>query len=892
MAKVYLSSNDSFILSSLAPVYGAEGYEKLIADTGSAGVVADQNVERIELPGASGSYSFQQTGNQLRIYQGSTLFATLTVQDDSDGTLLVFSNGAAAVKISNTGMTLGGSSVPASAASPVTPLTLDTGTLSTAKQGQSTGQKFTLTSTTDTLVLTQGNDTIDGASVANSISGDVIVDSSSTDNDIATLKLTQTPARPTISHVETVEVAFDGFNVVFDATTVDYSTIKVSTTTDSQTKASLTGLNTNQVNVEVGKGISNLVLDSLTNSAGSSTVKLAGGALTLSASTNHLATLGLNSAGSSANTVTLTHNPGALEISGNQNLTLAGALANFSADTLANGLSSGATLTLKNTSTLGTAANLSQVAARLYDLSADSGGQTVTLMAGTTDLTLNDSKAHAATFTANGSASTDVLNVSARQTYGAGAFKTVGYETVKITDSTNTAQTLTSADFGAANVSISNTQSYTFAGSLVAGNLDASGLSGSATLSVSDFSNGSATSSMLIGTANNDSITIDNNAGEAITVNVGEGNNTVSAKSAADTTRLEVNAGSGTDTLTGGAGADTLNGGSGNDTLDGKNGNDYLVGGNGNDSITLGGGNDTVLAGSGDDSVTGGADLTVADFVIGGDGSDTLVLSDDTATTDLNNVSGVETLTLSLTGDVAWTTVDELIASSTTLTTSQSGNFALVLNAAAETDGKLSVTANGNGAHVITGGAGADTLSTASTVAASLAGGGGADTLTFTSAATGANSVTGGAGADTIAFGGSVAGTAYITALTDSTTSAYDTISGYTGGSEKLDLATASLGLTFTVAPDVTAAAGVTNGITTGKFTFDKAAASSLSDAISKVGADVKTAGQAVVFTYSSNVYFFADVDGLSSTTNDILIKLSGVTIGNLSATAEVFTMA
>jgi hypothetical protein len=306
----------------------------------------------------------------------------------------------------------------------------------------------------------------------------------------------------------------------------------------------------------------------------------------------------------------------------------------------------------------------------------------------------------------------------------------------------------------------------------------------------------------------------------------------------------------------------------------------------------LGGGNDTVLAGSGDDSVTGGADLTVADFVIGGDGSDTLVLSDDTATTDLNNVSGVETLTLSLTGDVAWTTVDELIASSTTLTTSQSGNFALVFNAAAETDGKLSVTANGNGAHVITGGAGADTLSTASTVAASLAGGGGADTLTFTSAATGANSVTGGAGADTIAFGGSVAGTAYITALTDSITSAYDTISGYTGGSEKLDLATASLGLTFTVAPDVTAAAGVTNGIATGKFTFDKAAASSLSDAISKVGADVKTAGQAVVFTYSSNVYFFADVDGLSSTTNDILIKLSGVTIGNLSATAEVFTMA
>ncbi|AQR66341.1 hypothetical protein BXU06_15795 [Aquaspirillum sp. LM1] len=855
MAKVYLSSNDSFILSSLAPVYGAEGSEKLIADTGSAGVVADQNIERIELPGASSSYSFQQTGNQLRIYQGSTLFATLTIQDDSDGTLLVFSNGAVAVKISNAGMTLGGSSVPASAASPVTPLTLDTGTLSTAKQGQSAGQKFTLTSATDTLVLTQGNDTIDGASVANSISGDVIVDSSSTDNDIATLKLTQTPARPTISHVETIDVAFEGFNVVFDATTVDHSTIKVSTTTDSQTKASLTGLNTNQVNVDVSTGISNLVLDSLANGTGSSTVKLAGGALTLSASANHLATLGLNSAGSSANTVTLTHNPGALEISGNQNLTLAGALANFSGDTLTNGLSSGATLTLKNTSTLATAVNLSQVTVRLYDLSADSGGQTVTLMAGTTDLTLNDSKAHAATFTANGSASNDVLNVSAKQTYGAGAFKTVGYETVKITDSTNTAQTLTSADFGAANVSISNPQSYTFAGSLVAGNLDASGLSGSATLSVSDFSNGSATSSTLIGTNNNDVIVVDNNPGEFITVDAKEGANSISVKSASDTSNMLFKTGAGADTLTGGGG------------------NDNFISGAGADSITMGAGNDLVFAEAGDDNIIAGINLTATDTLQGGDGTDTLTVSDDTASTDLDNVSSFETLTLALTGNAAWVTRDRLIASGATLTVTQTNNFSLNLDASAETDGKLSVTANGSSAHTVIGGAGADTI-------------------TMAASATGANKITGGGGADTIALGGSNSGVVYLINPTDSTVSSYDTITGFHSGFDTINLSATNLNQTFTIAANVTAAAGVTNGIATGKFTFDKAAATSLADAISRVGQDVKTSGNAVVFTYSSNVYFFADMDNTTATSSDILIKLTGATMTDLIATGEAFAMA
>jgi predicted RecA/RadA family phage recombinase len=125
-----------------------------------------------------------------------------------------------------------------------------------------------------------------------------------------------------------------------------------------------------------------------------------------------------------------------------------------------------------------------------------------------------------------------------------------------------------------------------------------------------------------------------------------------------------------------------------------------------------------------------------------------------------------------------------------------------------------------------------------------------------------------------------------------------DVVTNFIKANDKIDLASmysgssGSTGITVAVPSNVSASAGVTNGIATGLFTFDKAAATSLSDAITKVGADVATAGKAVVFAYGSDAYVFVDQDGATTTANDVVIKLVGVTAVSMAAATEVLTIS
>ncbi len=82
---------------------------------------------------------------------------------------------------------------------------------------------------------------------------------------------------------------------------------------------------------------------------------------------------------------------------------------------------------------------------------------------------------------------------------------------------------------------------------------------------------------------------------------------------------VDLNGGSGNNTLTGGAGDDHLFGGSGNDVLNGLAGDDRLDGGSGNDTLIGGAGNDAITGGSGNDVITGGAGN---DVMTGGSGND------------------------------------------------------------------------------------------------------------------------------------------------------------------------------------------------------------------------------------------------------------------------------
>ena len=98
-------------------------------------------------------------------------------------------------------------------------------------------------------------------------------------------------------------------------------------------------------------------------------------------------------------------------------------------------------------------------------------------------------------------------------------------------------------------------------------------------------------------------------AGDVLTINAGNGNDTINAST--------VPAGVIGLTIDGGAGNDTITGSQGNDMLLGGDGNDTVVGGRGNDMALLGNGNDTFIWNPGDGS----------DIVEGQAGTDTLVFN-------------------------------------------------------------------------------------------------------------------------------------------------------------------------------------------------------------------------------------------------------------------------
>lgn len=154
MAKVYLDSGDNFALSSPATVYGSTGTEKVTINAGVTGVVVDANVERIDLAGNSSTYTFQQSGASLKVLSGGVVVATIPLQEDANGTQVVFANGSVEAKVgATTGMTLGGAAVTATAAA-VTPTTVDAGT--TSGSGTATGgtpAAFTLTA--DAVTVTE-----------------------------------------------------------------------------------------------------------------------------------------------------------------------------------------------------------------------------------------------------------------------------------------------------------------------------------------------------------------------------------------------------------------------------------------------------------------------------------------------------------------------------------------------------------------------------------------------------------------------------------------------------------------------------------------------------------------------------------------------------------------
>lgn len=129
-AMVFLDSGDQFVSGSVASVYGSSGVEKVRIQDGVTGFKVDQNVEHVILAGNTGDYLYQQGGNQLKVYTGSTLACTIPLQGDADGTQIVFANGSVSTKLAAGVMSFGGTTVSGSTPGSLIPAIIDTSTTS------------------------------------------------------------------------------------------------------------------------------------------------------------------------------------------------------------------------------------------------------------------------------------------------------------------------------------------------------------------------------------------------------------------------------------------------------------------------------------------------------------------------------------------------------------------------------------------------------------------------------------------------------------------------------------------------------------------------------------------------------------------------------------------
>jgi len=302
--------------------------------------------------------------------------------------------------------------------------------------------------------------------------------------------------------------------------------------------------------------------------------------------------------------------------------------------TVATGYTKPTTATITNFETLkisnALAANLTlanvQSGLSTIDLAAGSGTFTVTGEAGALAMKIGAANTGDLTVSDTGTATTDSLTVtnsgSGISMFGAaaGALAVTGYETVTVNGSgTGTATiqnpttiTVTADSGGTSTLNLTGSNAFVSTGAITANVIDASGLTGTAYLTM--------------------------------------------GAAAADGTLTSLTGSSGNDTLRG-DNSSSINGGSGNDTIVGGASNDTLLGGDGNDSITSGAGNDSINAGAGNDTVVLAGNLATGDVIDGGDGTDVLSITNaslsavnaysiSAATALNNNISNIERVTL------------------------------------------------------------------------------------------------------------------------------------------------------------------------------------------------------------------------------------------------------
>jgi hypothetical protein len=418
-------------------------------------------------------------------------------------------------------------------------------------------------------------------------------------------------------------------------------------------------------------------------------------------------TLTLDSIGSANSLAGLSTSATTLNITGDQNLTIAAA-GELTAQTTIDASAFTGRLTLQTdttanmTLTSGSGADgitADGGSAVLETISAGAGNDTVTFDANLADTDVVDGGAGTDTLVST-YALLQALTSATAATANVSNFENVTFTTAFTTNTTFTVSsvqatgihTVTLDDLGVAaggNVNTINflagDNTFNLAGVIVGTNmtLDAAGSAADDTLAINVTDTGAdAINGVAIVTTDFETVTIDTSGkGAAVDQTLGAvtmtatlgstttlkvtGDNAVDGSGVITAGTIDFSGVTDTDgvtmgaaaasvtTITGSAGNDTLigdasstiSGGAGNDAITGGAGNDTLNGGDGVDTITTGAGSDTVDAGAGADIIVlADGDATSGDVVSGGDGIDTLVLTEAVTADEVVGYTSFETV--------------------------------------------------------------------------------------------------------------------------------------------------------------------------------------------------------------------------------------------------------
>ena len=249
MARVILSNNETFtVFNSTASVEGGTGTETLLIGGTSSAVTVSQSIERVDLKGNVGDYTYQAAGNQVKVFSNGSLVTTITAQDDSNGTQVAFADGSAYLTVSSLNAAALGSSAIGTTAVAISSTAVGA-SFDTAVKSGSTALGGT-TNTNQTFTLTTS-----AASVAEGGAGVVF-----------TLSTTNVPAGTTFAYTVagSGNAATQTGSGVF---TVDSSGKAVSPAYAVPTNSSVGDAGTLQVTLANGKAISGLVTVSDTTPA-------------------------------------------------------------------------------------------------------------------------------------------------------------------------------------------------------------------------------------------------------------------------------------------------------------------------------------------------------------------------------------------------------------------------------------------------------------------------------------------------------------------------------------------------------------------------------------------------------------------------------------------------